>query len=96
MLDLVKTALRIKADAFDDEIQTLIDAAVADLGLVGMEKTILQSPDDYPLVKVAIITYCKIHFGDNEKSEQLQRSYDMQKSQMMYSSDYRWNEDTDG
>ena len=37
MLEKVKLALRIVTAAFDSEINDLIDAALADLGLAGVE-----------------------------------------------------------
>mgnify|MGYP000672228719 CR=1 FL=1 len=45
MLEKVKLALRITTDAFDSEIQDLIDAALADLGIAGV------TPDHYDKLK---------------------------------------------
>ena len=58
MLAEVKLALRVTTTDFDTEIQSLIDAAVADLTLAGVAAEKAQSTTD-PLIKRAIITYCK-------------------------------------
>ena len=78
MLEKVKLALRITTDAFDDELTDLINAAVADMGIAGVIV-----PAEYgAIVTKAIVTYCKMSFGQPEKYEQLKRSYDEQKAQL--------------
>ena len=37
MLEAVKTALRIKTDAYNDQLNTLISAAQSDLKIAGVE-----------------------------------------------------------
>jgi len=63
LLDDVKLALRISPTiiAYDDEVQDLIEAAKADLKLSGVDPAKLDESD--PLIKRAIVTYCKAHFG---------------------------------
>ena len=56
MLNKVKLALRVTTDAFDSEISDLIDAACADLGIVGV--TAASTTTDALLIR-AITTYCK-------------------------------------
>jgi len=88
MLNSVKMALRISHDELNDEIVDLIEAARADLALSGVlaDKT---KDDNDPLIKRAVITYCKAHFGlENEDSEKYQRSYDMIKKHLSLSGDY--------
>lgn len=85
MLELVKLALRIGTDAFDDELKNLIDAAVADMGIAGIID--IDTTDD-PLIKTAVCTYCKLHFGIAEDADRLQRSYDEQKGQLSTASGY--------
>ena len=77
-LDAVKLALRVTTDAFDDEINELIDAAKLDLGLGGVTN------DDVtdPLVLMAVKTYCRLHFGQPDDYDRLKASYDEQKAQM--------------
>ena len=80
----VKTALRISTDVFDDELGSLIDAAILDLGVAGV--VVPASIDS--IVNLAVITYCKMNFGLPEDYDRLKRSYDEQKAQLSMSSDY--------
>ena len=83
LLILVKMALRIKTDAFDDEIKSLIVAAQLDLGVAGV------NPDEIDeLVRRAICTYCKMSFGLPEDYDRLKASYDEQKAQMSNATGY--------
>lgn len=93
MLELVKMALRITTDAFDDELNQLISSAVIDLGFGGMVDTItVQNADS--VVKQAIITYCKMNFGLPEDYDRLKRSYDEQKAQLGTATNYTdWGAD---
>lgn len=84
MLDKVKLSLRIKTSAFDEEIQDLIAAALADLGIAGV---ITELGDD-PLITRAVITYCKANFGSPDEYERLKASYDEQKAQLRSASGY--------
>lgn len=87
MLDLVKKALRITTDAFDDELENLIASAFTDIGMGGAVSEVLTEDGD-PIVKQAVITYCKMNFGLPEDYDRLKRSYDEQKAQLGTSSDY--------
>lgn len=93
MLELVKMALRITTDAFDDELNQLISSAVIDLGFGGMVDTItVQNADS--VVKQAIITYCKMNFGLPEDYDRLKKSYDEQKAQLGTATNYTdWGAD---
>lgn len=83
MLEKVKVALRITTDAFDEELSSLIETAQQDLELAGV--VIIGKPDR--LVQRAIITYCRVHFGNLEDGEwdRMKKSYDEQKSQLITS-----------
>lgn len=89
MLEKVKTALRIKTNAYDEELTDLIEAAKIDLGVAGVEL-----PEDIDaLVLKAIITYCKMSFGLPEDYDRLKASYDEQKAQMSNATGYTdWGE----
>lgn len=94
LLDDVKLALRISPGtiAFDGEVQDLIASAIADLGLSGVASEKLDDAD--PLIKRAIVTYCKAHFGwDNPDAERLAKAYDMLKAHLTLSQDYLPSED---
>lgn len=86
MLEKVRNALRIKNHAHDDELADLIQAAILDLGIAGVD------PDEFDeLVQTAIITYCKMNNGLPEDYDRLKRSYDEQKSQMSNATGYtKW------
>lgn len=85
MLAKVKLALRVTTNAFDGEITGLIEAACADLGVVGVE--VYQTTED-PLLTRAIITYCRMNFGSPEDYDRLKKSYDEQKAQMISCTGY--------
>ena len=85
MLEEVKTALRITATRYDEEINGLIAACRLDLGLAGVGRI----EEEDALIKRAIILYCKANFGyDNPDSEKLQRSYDLLKCSLSIAGDY--------
>ena len=84
MLDKVKMALRIKTDAYDDELNSLIEAAQLDLGIAGV---VLPTSLD-ALCERAIITYCKMSFGLPEDYDRLKKSYDEQKAQLSNATGY--------
>ena len=85
MLNKVKLALRVTTDAFDTEITGLINAAIADLGIVGVD-TLITTED--ALLTRAIITYCRVHFGEPEDYDRLKKSYDEQKAQLIRATGY--------
>lgn len=92
MLELVKKSLRVTTDAFDDEIQFLINAGLEDLARGGAMKEVL-SEDATPLVQRAVITYVKMNFGLPEDYDRLKKSYDEQKAQLGTASGYTdWRE----
>lgn len=84
MLEKVKLALRIKTTAFDSEINDLIAAALADLGLAGV--TTLIETD--PLIIRAVTTYCRANFGQPEDYDRMKASYDEQKAQLQMATGY--------
>lgn len=93
MLKAVKLAMRpaIKTDAYDSELLDLIEAAKTDLYDMG-----IQGNEEMPLFRQAIKTYCRLHFGNPEDPERLQKAYDELKAQMMRSSRYHDWGDADG
>ena len=84
MLSDVKLALRISTTAYDTELTGLINAAKLDLGIAGVN--VPSTLDD--LVKIAIISYCKCHFGDPDKFERWKACYDEQKAQLSMATGY--------
>lgn len=83
-LENVKTALRIKTTAYDQELSNLMASAAADLGIAGVVL-----PDELDAIcDTAIITYCKLHFGLPDDAERLKKSYDEQKAQLITATGY--------
>jgi len=85
MLSAVKLALRITTDAYDTELQALIDAAIKDIGITGVDA---ESLIDDALVVQAVKTYVRINFGSPSDYDRLKRSYDEQKKQMQTATGY--------
>lgn len=87
MIDIVsavRQALRIKTTVFDDEIQDLISAALLDLGLAG----VTENDTDDALIRRAVVTYCRLNFGEPEDYDRLKASYDEQKAQLSMATGY--------
>lgn len=87
MLEKVKTALRISTDAFDEELELLIQSALLDLGIAGVINDVLTDEPD-AIITQAVITYCKMNFGLPEDYDRLKRSYDEQKAQLVTATGY--------
>ena len=73
-----KLARRLKSDAFDNQVRSLLQAAMLDLGVAGVE--VPEKLD--ALVSQAAITYFLMHFGQPDDYDRLKRSYDEQKAQL--------------
>lgn len=83
LLNAVKIALRITVDAYDTEITALINAALADLGIVGIEESYTDA-----LIVQAVKTYVRMNFGSPSDYDRLKRAYDEQKAQMQSATGY--------
>ena len=88
MLEDVKDALRENGNDSDSEILDLIESAKLDLEISGVEGTKIIDTD--PLIKRAIILYCKAHCGyeDVNMSLRLQEAYISLKQHLSLSKDY--------
>lgn len=80
----VKLALRVTTNAFDSELNDLIEAAQADLGIAGITNT--DTAD--ALIRRAVTTYCRMHFGQPDDYDRLKKSYDEQKAQLSMATGY--------
>ena len=90
-LAAAKMALRVTTDAFDSEISSLIDAALLDLGVAG----VTNDDTTNALVLRAVVTYCRLHFGEPDDFDRLKDAYDEQKGQMSTATGYTtWTEAT--
>lgn len=84
MLESIKLSLRISNDAYDEEIQDLIDACKLDLKISGVASTLIVDSD--PLIRQAIKTYIKGHFGyDNADADKFKESYSLLKQHLAIS-----------
>ena len=82
----VKLSLRIITDLFDSELTDLINAALKDLGIAGVNGSSVDLTDE--LVLRAVTTYCRMHFGQPDDYDRLKASYDEQKAQMSMATNY--------
>ena len=93
MLDKVKIALRLNTDAYDAELNQLIDAAYKDLGIAGVPAKLYKTD---ALIIRAVITYCRVHFGSPQDFDRIKASYDEQKAQLQSASGYGLRSGNDG
>jgi len=85
----VKRELRITTDEFDSDIVMLVAAAKSDLKLSGVTASAVDSDSPAPLIRMAIIVYCKAMFGlDNADSEKYLSSYRSLETSLALSSEY--------
>lgn len=91
VINSIKLALRITTDAFNAELTDLYNAALLDLGIAGVTNDDINDS----LILRAVITYCKLHFGQPDDYDRLKRSYDEQKAQLSTATGYTtWTEAT--
>lgn len=84
LIDDVKVACRVTVNTFDSELNRLINAAKLDLGIAGI--VLPNELDD--ICNQAIVTYCKMNFGNPDNYEPLKASYDEQKAQLSMATGY--------
>lgn len=88
MLEKVKLALRITTTAYDSELVDLIESAKMDLGIAGVTVPVTTDTNIDRLISQAIITYCKLNFGEPDQYDRLKTSYDEQKAQLSTATGY--------
>lgn len=95
-LQTVKDSLRITGTDLNIEIQDLIEAGQADLILSGVLESKIIETD--PLIKRAIIVYCKANFGyeDPKYADRFQESYISLKHHLTLSAEYTTEGDLSG
>ena len=91
LVEKAKMANRMTTDKFDSEVNRLLDAAMLDMGVAGVE--VPEEAD--ALVEQAAITYFMMNFGEPANYDRLKRSYDEQKAQLSTCTGYTtWAEAT--
>ena len=86
-LALIKLRLLITTDAFDSVLTSLMNAALLDLGIAGVdgENAIISNN----LVLTAVATYVQMMFNaEPNEYDRLKKSYDEQKAQMSMATGY--------
>lgn len=92
-LEKIKQAIRRSHDKLDEDLQADIDAAKADLQVVG----IVYAGEEDPLIYNAIKLYCQAsNAGDPIKGAEYLRRYEALKSCLMMAEGYGWEADTNG
>lgn len=88
MLNKVKAALRLTVDDYDAELTIMISSALADLGISDISQSLLVSSSQDALITMAVITYCRMHFGTPDDYDRLERAYKEQKAQLITATGY--------
>lgn len=86
LLYRVKHAMRRPnmTEDMEQELSDLVDAALAELKAVGVSNVDTQDP----LIRRAVITYCRTNFWPGDDYDKLKASYDEQKAQLMTATGY--------
>lgn len=84
MLEKVKLAMAITTSAYDAEIQDLIDAALLDLGIAGVDSSLIHDK----LIQRAVITFCRMMFHSPADFDNLKWAYEQLKGQMAIATGY--------
>jgi hypothetical protein len=91
-LEKIKLALRISHDKLDEDIESDIEACLADLRLCG----VVHAEEDDPLIFNALKLWCRAaHTDDTDKAAEYLRRYDKLKACLMMAEGYGWEADPD-
>ena len=96
--EILKPALFLTTDAYNDELRRLQKAGIEDLRRAGINVGDPQGvlglpPEEGNLIVQAVITYCRMNFGSPKNYDQLKASYDEQKAQMQMMTGYGFPEE---
>ena len=86
MLEIIKDELGVDDDNSNAIIRDLIDSAMADLILSGVHKDKAQEMD--PLIRRAVILYCKANYKYDPFTERYHDSYRSLKYHLTLSAEY--------
>lgn len=79
VLEAIRLSLRISTQAFDDELDSLIDAALAELRIAGIRET---RKNCSPVALNAVRLYCKAYFGSDGQNQKYLEMFDKMKHSM--------------
>lgn len=87
-LEKVRVAMRRAGVSvgLDEEIKDLIETCMADLGIAGVNGANVIITD--PNIRLAYITFCKLHDGEPDDYDRLKKVYDEMKAQLSMASGY--------
>lgn len=90
MFTLIKQALKITINAFDDEIKSNIDTALLELSRVGVDVTDITnaSTDANKLILKSCELYCKWQFNFMSKGEQFEKNFNALRDALSVTSQY--------
>lgn len=90
MREQVKLALRIKTDAFNGEIEDLIDDCLSEMKSLGVyhEDRHIHEGEYDSQIQSAVIFYCKWKFGNNPDAERWEKIYLDKMTKLMCMSGY--------
>lgn len=83
MLEVIKTALRIKHNELNEDIQRNVDACYFDLKRVGVNE-VLQDP----LIVKSVELYCKWQYNYENNAERYRIAYENLRDALSLSGDY--------
>lgn len=87
LLDEMRTDVRVTTEMTDDEIQSAIDAAIADMRRCGVSEGLLNEDSLNPLAKHAVKFYVKATYGyDNAEAPRFMENYHLTVTNLMNSS----------
>lgn len=93
LLQKVKQVLGQTEDTFNDQLKDLINACLLDLQIAGVAVSQVENVLSNPLIIRAVITFCRVNFGEPDDYDRLKRAYDEQKAQLsMYTGFTVWTE----
>ena len=90
LLSKIKTSIRIKHTALDDDVADTIAACLTDLHVCGVHASMLDPGKDLdPLVLNAVKLYCKAEYTDDPaKAARYMAGYDGLKACLMMAEEY--------
>ena len=92
-LEKIKLAIRRSHNKLDEDLQADIDAALADLRIVG----IVHAGEEDPLIFNAIKLYCRsTNTDDPAKAAEWLRRYEALKACLMMAEGYGWKAEEEG